>query len=240
MRPPVSLLRQTRVMALCVLPGTFRETLTSAALGRRYFQDSAFSNLILDQSERSQVVRRENLRMASWGGVMACMALLLAACATTDNPPPPRAEPTPSPKRCIDVGVPTYSLNKHIEEISQRWKQNNYLFVHEFRHNLESPQWPAGGSPFFTMSYDTQPGREYLFVFTAADGANDLALSLRDSEGSYFAADTRNIGNAFLHPPYIVYPGGPAPAKVELRAEIVKGNRCYAVPVAVVVYSRLK
>lgn len=172
-------------------------------------------------------MRKRLPQLASWRSVAMCGALaVLQGCASA----PP----------CVDATTPIYSLNKHIEEITQRWKQNNYMLTHEFRHNLESPQWPAGGASSYTMSYDTQPGREYLFVFTAADGATDLALSLRDSEGGYFTADTRNMGNAFLHPPYIVYPGSATPTKIELRAEIVKGNRCYAVPVAVVVYSRLK
>lgn len=136
--------------------------------------------------------------------------------------------------------TPVLPIKDAVETLTKRWAQEGYSLVKEYYDNLEESRLRVNAKTQFKISFDTTPGREYIFAVTASNGATDLAVSLSDSQGAYSTADTRNIGNAFLRPPFISYPAHQAPTKVEVTVELVRGTRNYAVPVAILVYSRLK
>ncbi len=136
--------------------------------------------------------------------------------------------------------TPVLPIKDAVETVSKRWAQEGFTLVKDFYDNLEDARLRVGAKTSFKVVFDTTPGREYVFAVTASNGATDLALSISDSEGAYSTADTRNIGNAYLRPPFISYPAHQAPTKVELAVELVRGTRNYAVPVAILVDSRMK
>jgi|GEM_PF-3079922 len=169
--------------------------------------------------------------------LMAAAAMAWIAVATAA---------TAEAQRVLD-STPVLPIKDAVETLTKRWGQEGYSLVKEYYDNLEDASIKntkkkknMNAKTQFKVSFDTTPGREYVFAATASDGAADLALSLRDSQGAYSSADTRNIGDAFLRPPYISYPAQPSPTKIELTVTLVRGTRNYAVPVAILVYSRLK